>query len=313
MRTESLVVLEELAARDERVVFLTGDLGYGVVESFFRRFPDRAFNVGVAEQNMVAMATGLAEAGLIPYVYSIATFATLRPFEFIRNGPVLHHLPVRIIGVGGGMEYSTNGPTHLALEDIGVLRTQPGLAIICPCNTAQARAALTATYDLPGPIYYRLSKFDLSPLAGLEPGWDGAGAHVLSEGDGSVALVALGAATTELAIARAELLAAGIDASTVAVSVVAPAPTEVLESIASRHRLMVVIESHHLVGGLGSLCCEIVAEAGLATTVMRCGVAHAPVGVVGSASYLARRAGIDGASVARRVIEFEATRLTGQQ
>src|SRR5437016_8613 len=101
MRNEVLRALVDVAAAEARVVFLTGDLGYGVVEPFFDRFPDRAINVGVAEQNMVAMATGLAEAGLIPYLYSIATFASLRPFEFIRNGPVLHGLPVRILGVGG--------------------------------------------------------------------------------------------------------------------------------------------------------------------------------------------------------------------
>src|SRR5690349_13007895 len=117
MRADVLATLAALAERDERIVFLTGDLGYGVVERFFERFPDRAFNAGVAEQNMVAMATGLAASGLIPFVYSIATFASLRPLEFIRNGPVVHDLPVRIIGVGGGMEYANNGPTHFALDD----------------------------------------------------------------------------------------------------------------------------------------------------------------------------------------------------
>ena len=91
--------------RTTRIVLLTGDLGFTVVEPFAERFPDRFFNVGVAEQNMVGVATGLAEAGFVPFVYSIATFATLRPYEFIRNGPVLHRLPVRIVGVGGGLEY----------------------------------------------------------------------------------------------------------------------------------------------------------------------------------------------------------------
>src|SRR3954466_6422192 len=109
MRSAVLGTLERLAEHDQRIVFITGDLGYGVVEPFFKRFPDRAFNAGVAEQNMLAMATGLAEAGLIPFVYSIATFAPSRPVEFSRNGPVVHDLRVRIIGVGGGMEYSNNG------------------------------------------------------------------------------------------------------------------------------------------------------------------------------------------------------------
>ena len=142
MRNAVLDELPGLAAADERIVFLTGDLGYGVVEPFFERFPDRAFNVGVAEQNMAAVAGGLAAAGLIPFIYSIASFASMRPFEFIRNGAVVPRLPVRVIGVGGGMEYSNNGPTHFALEDVGMFRALPGIRIVCPADDRQARAAV---------------------------------------------------------------------------------------------------------------------------------------------------------------------------
>ena len=91
------------------------------------RFPDRFFNAGVAEQNMVGMATGLAEAGFTPYVYSISTFASMRPYEFIRNGPVFHSLPVRVVGIGEGLDYGHNGMTHYALEDMALMRAQPGL------------------------------------------------------------------------------------------------------------------------------------------------------------------------------------------
>src|SRR5262249_94374 len=160
VRVEALRTLARLAREDRRIVFLTGDLGFGVVEPFFAEFPERAFNVGVAEQNMLAMATGLAERGLLPYVYSIAPSASPRPFEFLRTGPVVHRLPVRILGIGGGVEYSNNGPTHFAVEDVGVLRTLPGLAIICPNDNEQTAAALETTKDDPGPIYFRLSKND---------------------------------------------------------------------------------------------------------------------------------------------------------
>src|SRR4051812_22287055 len=119
MRAAFLRTLTELAARDERIVLLTGDLGFAAIEPFKDTFPERFFNVGVAEQNMIGIATGLAEAGFLPFAYSIATFAVLRPFEFIRNGPIMHDLPVRIVGVGGGFEYGHAGPTHHALEDVG--------------------------------------------------------------------------------------------------------------------------------------------------------------------------------------------------
>jgi transketolase len=302
VRAEALRTLARMAREDRRIVFLTGDLGFGVVESFFDEFPDRAFNVGVAEQNMLALATGLAQSGLIPYVYSIATFATLRPFEFIRNGPVIHRLPVRIVGVGGGVEYSNNGPTHFALEDVGTLRTLPGLSIICPNDNEQAAAALEATRDDPGPIYYRLSKNDVRPVDGMTPGWDGVGAHLLHEGNGSVAVLALGAMVNELDRARQLLSEAGIDASTVAVSMMAPPPTSVLHAIARDHRLVVTVEAHGLVGGLGSLLCEVVAEGGLATRVLRCGINDFPNTASSDSRWMLRETGIDGESVARRVL-----------
>src|SRR5580765_3495660 len=144
MRREFASTLTAAAERDERIVLLTGDLGFMVLEPFTERFPDRFFNVGVAEQNMVGVATGLAEAGYVPYVYSIATFASLRPYEFIRNGPVHQQLPVRVVGVGGGFDYGTNGPSHHALEDLAVMRAQPGLTVLAPADFAQARAALLA-------------------------------------------------------------------------------------------------------------------------------------------------------------------------
>ena len=133
MRYAFVTTLLELAERDERILLLTGDLGFTVLEPFAEKFPyrsdlrrNRFFNVGVAEQNMVGVGTGLAEAGYIPFLYSIATFAAIRPYEFIRNGPALHRLPVRIVGVGGGFEYGSAGPTHWALEDIALMACAAG-------------------------------------------------------------------------------------------------------------------------------------------------------------------------------------------
>jgi transketolase len=145
MRGAFARTLAELAAKDSRILLLTADLGYMALEPFSERFPDRFLNVGVAEQNMVGLATGLAEAGFLPFVYSIVTFATLRPYEFIRNGPIMQQLPVRIIGVGGGFEYGHNGVSHYGLEDIGVMRLQPDLSVIAPADHEQARTALLHT------------------------------------------------------------------------------------------------------------------------------------------------------------------------
>jgi transketolase len=156
MRATFVKTLTELAGQDERVVLLTGDLGYTVLESFIEAHPKRFFNAGVAEQNMIGMATGLAEAGFLPFTYSISTFAALRGYEFLRNGAVKHHLPVRVVGIGGGFEYGSAGLSHHGLEDLGAMRLQPGLRVIAPADAAQARAALLATWDGPDPIYYRV-------------------------------------------------------------------------------------------------------------------------------------------------------------
>ncbi|NDJ62912.1 MAG: 1-deoxy-D-xylulose-5-phosphate synthase, partial [Chloroflexi bacterium] len=168
MRKTFANTLVELAAQDDRIVLLTGDLGFMVLEPFAEAFPDRFINVGVAEQNMIGLATGMAEAGMIPFVYSIVTFATLRPYEFIRNGPVLHQLPVRVVSVGGGYEYGSGGPTHHGLEDVGVMRVLPGMTVVAPADYQQARAALLATWDSPRPLYYRFGKNDQYAVPGLD-------------------------------------------------------------------------------------------------------------------------------------------------
>src|SRR5438477_11396238 len=137
MRNAFVEALCDLAAADPRVMLLTADLGWSVLEPFAKRFPDRFLNVGVAEQNMLGVATGLAREGHVPFAYSIATFASMRCYEQFRNGPVLHRLPVRVVGIGGGFSYGHAGPTHHAVEDLTIARTQPGLTVIAPADAAQ--------------------------------------------------------------------------------------------------------------------------------------------------------------------------------
>ncbi len=302
MRNAVLDELARLAAVDERIVFLTGDLGYGVVDDFFREFPDRAYNVGVAEQNMAAVAGGLAAGGMIPFIYSIASFASMRPYEFIRNGAAVPNLPVRIIGVGGGMEYSNNGPTHFALEDVALMRAMPGMRVVCPVDDRQARQAVAELCYAEGPVYFRLSKGSIADVSGLEGVPVATGATVLAEGDGSVAVLALGPLGAQLDLVRARLASHCIDATTAAVFQVAPEPVGLVAELAARHRLVVTVEAHHVRGGLGSMVSEVVAEHGCATRVVRLGVRSWPSGVVGSPAHLDRWAGIDADAVVDEVV-----------
>ena len=296
MRGAFTRTLVELAEQDPRILLLTGDLGYTVLEPFAERFPDRFFNVGVAEQNMVGLATGLAEAGFIPFLYSIATFASLRPYEFIRNGPILHQFPVRIAGVGGGYEYGPAGATHHALEDVGVMRLQPGLTVIAPADHEQARAALLATWDLPGPVYLRLGKDDRTTIPGLDGRFE-LGRAQLIRGGADLLMITMGSVAIEVATAADALAAQGIRCTVMVVASVRPAPVEDLAEVMAGFRLALTVEAHYLEGGVGSLVSEVIAERGLRCRVLRCGVKTMPNGISGSQGYLHRASGLSSESL----------------
>jgi transketolase len=297
MRAAFIKALAGLAERDPRVVLLTGDLGYMAIEPFATRFPKRFFNVGVAEQNMVSLATGLAESGFIPFAYSIVPFITLRPYEFIRNGPIQHRLPVRLVGVGGGFEYGTNGLSHYGLEDLGVMRIHPGMTVIAPADHQQAQAAILATWDLPGPIYYRLGKDDKTTVPGLEGRFELGRVEVLQEGNDAL-IVTVGNLAGE-ALRAAQILAAeSISARVILVSSFNPAPVEDLAQHMALFEVVVTAEAHFVVGGLGSLVCETAAECGIATRVVRCGVKSCSDGISGNQQFLHGRHGLSGQEIA---------------
>lgn len=291
MRSAFVRTLVELAERDPRILFLTGDLGYTVVEPFAEGFPDRFFNVGVAEQNMIGLAAGLAEAGFIPFVYSIVTFASLRPYEFIRNDLILHRFPVRIAAVGGGFEYGSAGATHHGLEDVGIMRVQPGITVIAPADHEQARAALLATWDFPGPIYYRLGKDDRTVVPGLGGRFELGRTQTIREGK-DLLMITMGSITSEVVSAADDLASQGISCAVVVVASLNPAPVDDLSAILARFPLVLTVEAHYVVGGVGSLISEVIAECGLNCRVVRCGVKSRPSGVSGSQSYLHQAHGI---------------------
>lgn len=296
MRQAFIAELVACAARDPRVMLLTADLGFMVVEPFARAFPDRFVNVGVAEQNMIGIATGLAEAGFIPFCYSIAAFATQRPYEFIRNGPVAHGLPVRIVGIGGGFDYGSAGATHHAIEDIALMRALPGMTVLAPADPAQAAAALAASWALPGPVYYRLGR-EGQAVPGLDGHFTLGRADRLAAG-GDLLLVATGAMVAEAVRAAALLDAQGIAASVLGVASLHPAPAEDLRQAIAAAPALMTLEAHGPVGGLRDLVTGIMAEAGLARPFRSIAV-MAPDQLTGSAAWLLQRHGLDAASVAQ--------------
>jgi transketolase len=215
----------------------------------------------------------------------------LRPYEAIRNGPLFHRLPVRLIAVGGGTDYGQQGLTHYALEDISIMRVQPELMVIAPADSRQAQAALTATWNAPGPIYYRLGKDEAPDLPNLDGRFDPDGVEFVRQGD-DVLFLATGPISRE-ALAAADMLSLdGIEASVGVVAALNPAPGA-LAPLVRRFRAIVTAEAHYVVGGLGSLVSETVADQGAATRVLRAGFTRMPQSTTGSREHLYREHGLN--------------------
>jgi transketolase len=296
VRQAFVSTLCDLAAADARIMLLTGDLGYLAMEPFRERFPERFINVGVAEQNLIGLATGLAEAGFRPYAYSIATFAALRPFEFIRNGPVLHRLPVRVVGMGMGFEYGHAGPTHHALEDIAVLRTLPALTIVAPADSAQAATAIGATASREGPVYYSLGKDERLIVPGLDGRFTLGRLQVVHEG-ADLVILSMGSVSAEATAAAAMLAAQGVRATVAIVSSFNPDPTEDVATLLARFRSAITVEAQTVSGGLAAFVSSVIATHGLSCRLKVLGVTSSPDGTSGSQHERWRKHGLDRASI----------------
>ena len=281
MRQRLIEELCKIAQRDPRIVLLTADLGYGVLDKFAAQFPSRLFNVGVAEQSLIATATGLAEAGYVPYCYSIATFASLRGVEFIRNGPVAHRLPVRIIGIGPGMDYGFDGLSHFAVDDVGSLRCQPGLTIWTPSDETDISSQISSVNAISAPVYMRILKNGVDCSVGRLTDKSPVGA--------SVTVLSLGDAHTIGNNIFGRIQKIIPDVSHHVVTILGETTNEDLLQHLSTAKICVVAENHYVIGGLASLVAEVVANNGLSITVVPVGVNTLPIGRLGDAKFLAGR------------------------
>lgn len=281
MRAEFLDSIFKIAEIDERLVFMTADLGFGVVEKFAERFPDRFINIGVAEQAMIASATGLAEAGMIPYCYSIATFTSLRALEFTRNGPIAHSLPVKVVGVGAGMDYGFDGLTHFAIDDVSALRLYPGFLIWAPADADEVVADLNEIHNDRRPTYIRLLRRGIKS--------NNQRLHTSPIATSKVVILSLGDAHVLGGKIASDIENEGIQVNQISVTRIDGQTLGQISKLLARVDLCVSVENHLITGGLGSLVCEAVATSGLSTKVFRVGVEELPLAEYGDAEYLAKR------------------------
>lgn len=271
MRQTSLNMVYEMAKRDPRVVFIGSDLGPGTLDKFKKEMPDRFFMEGVAEANIIGMAAGLAMDGFIPYVNTIATFLTRRCYEQVAMDLCLHNLPVRLVASGGGMVYAPLGPTHIAIEDMAIMRTLPNMAVVSPVDAEEMRRFMPQTLDWPGPIYIRLGKGG-DPVVSREDMGFTIGKAIVMRPSADIVFISTGV-VTERCLQAADLLAArGIGAGVVHAHTVKPLDTGTILAAAARARLTVTAEEHMLAGGLGGAVAETFADAGVTRPLLRLGI-----------------------------------------
>ena len=283
-----------------RIVLITGDLGFGVLQPVWDRFPDRIINAGIAEQGMVGMAAGLASTGKIVLVYSIGNFPTLRPLGQIRNACAYPGADVKIVCVGGGFVYGSLGMSHHATEDMAIMRALPGVSCFAPGDPAEAEAATAAVIRTPGTCYLRLGRGNEPRVhEGPVTDWYPPAPLTIREGT-DIALLSTGGILTQTAEAANMLQQRGISAEVVSFPCFKPMDKDAVRRLTERFDRMVTVEEHNVTGGFGSAVCEITAELGNGCRIFRVGLKDRYTAVVGNQQYLREVYGMDAESIADR-------------
>lgn len=250
--------LVELGGQYPNLVVLDADLsGSTMTKGFAKAYPDRFFNMGIAEGNMMTVAAGLAAAGKKAFANSFAIFASGRAFEQVRNSIAYPHLNVTVVGSHGGLSVGEDGATHQACEDMAVMRAIPGMVVCCPCDGTEMKAAVKALMDYDGPAYLRLGRSAVEDLTGDLPGYAfQLGKGVTLRDGGDVTIIAVGLMVQEAMKAAETLAAEGIQARVIDMHTVKPLDEELVLKAAKETGCIVTTEEHNIVGGLGSAVAE---------------------------------------------------------
>lgn len=300
MRTAFIKKLTEMAAKDPRIMLLVGDLGFGVVTDFAKRFPKQFMNVGVAEQNMTGVATGLALTGKIVFTYSIGNFPILRCLEQLRNDACYHHANVIAVSIGTGFAYGSLGMTHQALEDIAIMRSLPYLTLIAPGDPLEAAAATEYLSKGVGPAYLRLGRAG-EPLVHNGPiNWQcGRAIETISGADATI--ISTGAMLKTAVDASQILRKANRAIRVLSMHTVKPLDEEVIRKAAAETGRIITLEEHITCGGLGGAVAEVLAESGIPVIFRRIGTPSVFAKEVGCQDYLKKIYHLDAKSVATAV------------
>lgn len=295
---EELAVLGE---KNSKIVALDADLSGSTQTSLFAKaYPERFFDVGIAEQDLITTALGLSLEGFIPFAATFAVFATGRAYDQIRNSICYQKSNVKIIGAHGGITVGEDGASHQALEDISLMRGLPNMVVISPGDYEQTRQAVRFAADYNGPVYIRLSRMNVPVVYGDDYKFDLNKAVVLQEG-ADVSLIVTGDLLSEAVKAAEILKEKGINAEVINVPVIKPFDSQTIINSVNKTKFAVTIENHSIIGGLGSAVCECLSEQA-PHKVLRIGMNDC-FGQSGTPNELLKYYGLDAESIANRVIE----------
>ena len=299
MRNAFSEALIAAALKDERTLLLTGDHGYALFDEFRQRCPKQYINAGIAEQNMVGVAAGLAKAGFRPVVYALSAFIPVRVLEQIKLDVCREELPVLFIGDGAGVVYSTLGVSHQSTEDIAALRALPQIRILSPADAHEMKAAMELAFATPAPVYLRMGKGDLGLVHSTPPKLEWGRLASVRAGNGPLVFIATGSMLNTAVKLTGEWPGSAIWSA----PSLKPLEVESVVSTCRPHRVVVTLEEHNVIGGLGGAVAEILSQEH-PLPVCRIGVPDRYSELCGSYSYLMQEHGLDLNSVRTQVRAF---------
>ena len=305
MRKTFINTLIELSDKDKRMFLLTGDLGFSILEEFKNRFPDRFFNMGVAEQNMMGVAAGLALSGKIVFVYSIIPFLTMRCFEQIRNDICFQNLNVRLVGIGAGLAYGPAGATHHALEDIAIMRSLANMTILSPGDPRETETSIRLAAYKSGPVYIRLGKSDARPVHSHKVNFS-IGKGILLEDGKDMTIIVSGSMLFVAKEVCENLKSKGLSIRLISMPTIKPLDKKMIMVSAARTKVMVTIEEHSEIGGLGTAVSEVLAESDSKTLFKRFALKDAHRKIVGSREYLLDMEGLSKDGLVKDLLKMAA-------
>ncbi|HWQ65459.1 MAG TPA: transketolase C-terminal domain-containing protein [Methanospirillum sp.] len=259
MRDTFSAEITALASENHRIVLLMGDIGNHMFDRFKELYPERFYNCGIAEANMISVAAGLAMSGFRPFVYTFSAFDIGRPFEQVRVDIAFQNLPVIIIGLGGGLTYSSLGPTHYFCEDLAIMRSLPNMTVVCPADAIETRLAIRASLQREGPVYIRIGKKNEPRIHKTPPNFIIGKGLPIQEGT-KICILGIGSLMPNVIAAAWILRESDLNPSVIHFHTIKPLDTDLLEKVFSEYSLIVTIEEHSLIGGLGSAVAEWISD-----------------------------------------------------